>query len=450
MQVTEANADGLKRTIKVVVGAGELGQRYESRLGEIKDSVQLKGFRKGKVPVTHLKKVYGRSVMAEVLQEAVTETSRQVITDRNERPAFQPKIELAEEPGAIDRVIAGAGDLAYTMSFEILPKVALTDLSAIHLTRPVAEVTDEAIDKAIATLVERGKTFEPKDDHVAAEGDRLTVDFVGRIDGEAFEGGAAEGVNVVLGQSTFIPGFEDGLKGAKAGEERLVKASFPADYGAKHLAGKDAVFEAKVKEVAVARKPEVDDAFAKTMGADSLSDLRTKVADQIKKEYGQVSRGKLKRALLDALDKAHTFELPPTLVDNEFEGIWGQVTQSLKQAGKTLEDEGKSEDDAKAEYRKIAERRVRLGLVLAEIGESNTITVNDEELQRGIFAQARRYPGQERMVVDYYTKSPEALAELRAPIFEDKVVDFAIELVKVADKTVSRDELLKEDEDPEI
>ena len=447
MQVTEASAEGLKRTLKVVVAQGELTKRYESKLGELKDNVQLKGFRKGKVPVTHIKKMYGRSVMAEVVQDTVSETSRQAITDRNERPAIQPKLEFTEDKDEIERVISGASDLNYTMSFEILPKVALADLSSVHLTRPVTEVTDEAIDKGIDNLAERGKTFEPQADHAAGDGDQLTVDFIGKIDGEPFEGGKAEGVNVVLGQSNFIPGFEDGLKGAKAGEERIVKAKFPEDYGAKHLAGKDAEFEAKVIAVGVAKKPEINEDFAKSLGAESVADLRAKVGEQIKKEYDLISRSKLKRALLDALDKAHSFDLPQSLVDGEFEGIWAQVTQAMTQSGKTFEAEGKTEDSAKAEYRKIAERRVRLGLVLAEIGEKNTITVSEEDMQRGIMAQARRYPGQERLLLDYYRKNPEALAEVRAPIFEEKVVDFALELAKVADAKVSREDLLKEDDD---
>ena len=443
MQVTETSSEGLKRTLKIVVDAGELGEKFSTRLNTVKDQVLIKGFRRGKVPVEHLKKIYGRSIMAEVLQEAVNETSRQAVTDRKERPAFQPKIDLTEDKDEIERVFNGKGDLAYTMSFEVLPEIVPAEMKDIKLDRLTAEVTGEDIDKAVEQLVERSVSYEADAGRAAGEGDRLTIDFEGRVDGVAFEGGKGEGVNLVIGQGGFIQGFEDGLKGAKAGEQRLVKASFPAEYPVKELAGKEAVFETTVKEVAKPIRPEVNDEFAKTLGAETLTALREMVSEQIKREFEQISRQKIKRGLLDALDKAHTFPLPPTLVDGEFEGIWNQVTEGLKQRNRTFADEGKTEEAAREEYRKIAERRVRLGLLIGEIGDKNQIKVSEEELRRALIAEARRYPGQERMVYEYYEKNPDAFAQLRAPIFEDKVVDFLLELADVAPKTVSREELLK-------
>ena len=447
MQVTETQSDGLKRQLKVVVDANEIGARFAARLDELKDRVQLKGFRKGKVPVQHLKRVYGRSVMGEVLQQTIEEKSRAAISDRNERPAFQPQIELTEDQQEIEKVMSGQADLSFDMSFEVLPEISLMDFSELSLERPVADVDDKAVGEAISQLVERSVSYETAEGRAAEDSDRLTIDFVGKIDGEPFEGGAGEGVTIVIGQGGFIPGFEDGLKGAKAGEERTVTATFPAEYPEKTLAGKEATFDVKVKDVAVPKRPEVDDEFAKTLGAESLANLRELVTEQIKREYAQASRAKLKRVLLDELEKRHDFALPPSLVDREFEGIWNQVAEGLKQAGKSFEDEGKTEEQAKDEYRKIAERRVRLGLVLGEVGDKAEIQVSQEEMRRALVEQARRYPGQERMVYEFYEKNPNAIAELRAPIFEEKVVDHILEQAKPVDKKVDREELFKPESD---
>ncbi len=443
MQITETTNEGLKRTLKVVVGADELGRRFTERLGEIKDRVQLKGFRKGKVPVPHLKKVFGRQLMVEVLQETVKETSNKALADRNERPAMQPNVSLPEDQAEIERVLAGEADLAYSLTFEVLPKIEIADLSKLKLERLVADVEPDAIDKAVGELAERGTAWNPDAAHAAGSGDRLTVDFIGKIGEEAFEGGTAEDAQIVLGQGSFIPGFEEGLKGAKAGEQRTVAATFPADYPVEALAGKDATFAVTVKEVAVPVRPEIDDAFAKTFGAESLEALKQLVSAQIKREYDAASRLKLKRELLDQLDAVHSFELPPTLVDNEFESMWHQVNENLKQTGKTLADEGKTEEEVRADYRRIAERRVRLGLVIGEIAEGNEIKITQDEMRRALIEQARRFPGHEKAVYEYYEKTPGALAELRAPIFEDKVVDFVLEKVKPPEQKVSKDELFQ-------
>jgi trigger factor len=443
MQVTEASNDGLKRTLKVVVGTGELNDRFAARLDEVKDTVQLKGFRRGKVPVQHIRKVFGRSLMAEVVQQALEDSSRKALDERKERPAFQPRIELTEDKTEIENVMAGKNDLAFTMSFEVLPEIKLADFSGLKLEKLTADVGDEEVDKAIGELATRNMAYETVEGKAAEDGDQVMLDFTGRIDGEPFEGGAGTDVPLVLGRGGFIPGFEDGLKGVKAGEDRVVTATFPAEYPVATLAGKEAVFEVKAKSVGKPVAPQIDDAFAKGFGVDSLAALKDGVRAQIQREYDQISRTKLKRELLDALDKAHEFALPPTLVENEFQGIWKQLTDSLQQAGKTFADEGKSEEAMREEYRKIAERRVRLGLVIGEIGTQGKIEITQEELRNALFNQARRFPGQERMVYEYYEKNPAALTELRGPIFEDKVVDYIVEQAKPTDRKVSREELLK-------
>ena len=449
MQITETSSDGLKRQLRVVIGAGEISQRFQARIDEIKGTVQLKGFRKGMVPETHIKKMYGRSMMAEALQQMVDETTRQALTDRNERPAVTPKIELPKDEGEIERVFSGKSDLAYDMSFEVLPEIKGTDFSALKLTRLTTDVEDDAIAAAMATLADRNTRYEPEEGRVAVDADRLTIDFVGKMDGVAFDNGSGEDAPIVLGQNQFIPGFEDQLIGAKSGEDRVVNVTFPETYNVETLKGKPASFDVKIKEVAKPVKPEIDDEFAKTLGVESLAQMRELISAQIKREYDQASRQKLKRALLDELDKAHAFALPPSLVDAEFAGIWDQVTKSLEQSKRTFADEGKTEEQAREEYRKIAERRVRLGLLIGDIGDKNKIEVTQDELRAALMQQARRFAGQEKMVYDYFEKNPQAIAELRAPIFEDKVIDFILELAKPAEQKVSKDELMKPEDDDE-
>lgn len=446
MQVTETVSEGLKRELKVVIGASELDERLNNKLDELKGKVHLKGFRPGKVPTDHIKKVYGREAMAQVLQETVDESSMKALEGREERPAFRPAISFEQEETVLERAMAGGNDLEYTMVFEVLPKIELSDLKALEVEKPVAEVSDEEVDKALARLQEAYVTYEAKEGP-AADGDRITANFVGKIDGEPFEGGAAEGAHVVLGRHMFIPGFEEGLVGVKTGEERTITANFPEDYGAKHLAGKEAKFEVTVTEVAAPKQQELNDEFAKTLGIDSIAKLRDSARERIGKDYTGASRARAKRSLLDALDAAHKFDLPPSLVSNEFEAIWNEVTGHMTKDGKTFEDENTTEEKARAEYQAMAERRVRLGLVLSEIGQRNNITVSDEEVRRAIMQRASQYPGQERKVIEFYKNNPGALLELRAPIFEDKVVDFALELAKVTVKTVTAEELFRQDDD---
>ena len=442
MQVTETLVEGLKRELKVVIPQGELGKRFETRLDEVKDQVQLKGFRKGKVPLAHLKKLYGRSLMAEVLEQTLNETSQKAVADRKERPATRPDIQIPEDKDEVEGILSGKNDLAFTMKYEALPEIAITDLAALKLEQEVADVPAETIDKSLAELLENSTRYEVAE-KAAEDGDRLTIDFVGSIDGVEFEGGKGEGVELVLGKSRFIPGFAEPLVGVKAGEERKVTPRFPEDYPEKSLAGKEAVFAVTVKEVAKPVKPEANDEFAKTLGIESLDKLRELIKERIANEYASVSRNKIKRNILDALDKAHDFTLPQSLVDGEFEGLWRQVEAGLKQSGKTFADEGRTEDDVKAEYRKLAERRVRLGLVVGEIGAKNQLDVSQDELRGALMEQARRYPGQEKFVYEYYQKNPQAIMELRAPIFEDKVIDHILSLSKPSEKKVSVEELMK-------
>jgi trigger factor len=453
MQVTENSASGLKRELKVVIGQGELGERFQSRIDEVKDQVQLKGFRKGKVPVSHIKKLFGRSVMAEVVQQTIDETSRKAISDRNERPAHQPAIDFgANDKEEMEKVLAGQGDLAYTLSFEVLPDIAVTDLSALKLEKEVADVSDEAVEKALADLLQASIRYELEADRAAEIGDRLMVDYVGRVDGQEFEGGRAEHADLVLGEGTLIPGLAEGLVGAKADEERVVAAKFPDEYAVKDLAGKDAEFTVTVRSVARPIRPEADDEFAKTLGAQSLAQLKDMLRSRIAAEYAGVTYAKLKRQVMDALDKAHDFALPEALVANEFEVIWrryGAAPANTDGGAEATPDKSpeKSDEERRADVRKIAERRVRLGLVIGEIGEKQKIEVTQDELKRALIARARSFRGQERMVYEFYEKNPSAVMELKGPIFEDKVVDHVIEQAKPAERKVSVEELLKPVED---
>lgn len=446
MQVTETQAEGLKRAYRVVLPASELGAKADTRLIELKDRVQLKGFRPGKVPMAHLKRMYGKSVMAEVIEQAVTEANGKIVEENGLRLALQPRVELPQDEAEVRGVIEGGADLTYTVELEVLPKIELGNFKDISITRPVVEVTDAEVDETLNRLADANRPYEAKDG-AAAKGDRVTVDFVGSIDGVEFEGGKGEDIPVVLGSNSFIPGFEEQLEGISAGEQRTLKVTFPEAYAARELAGKDASFEVTAKTVEAPGAFTLDDEFAKSLGQESLEKLKEQVRARIVQEHSGVSRQKVKRALLDALDELHKFDVPPTLVSQEFDGVWSQVQQDLDAQKRTFADEGTTEDEARADYQKIAERRVRLGLVLAEIGERNNIQVTDDEVTRAVVERARQFPGQEQQVWDYYRRTPQALASVRAPLFEEKVVDFLLELANVTDQSVTRDELYKEDED---
>ena len=445
MQVTETISDGLKREFKVVVPAADLEAKANDRLVELKERVRINGFRPGKVPVAHLKRMYGRAAMAEAIEGAVREANAKIVTDRGFKLARDPAVKMPTEEGAFEQMIAGKSDLAYTVAIEILPAIELTDFNGIKLEKRVAEVTNEEVEEALNKLAEQNRPFGSKNG-TAAPGDRVKVSFSGTVDGKPFEGGMGEDIVVHLGSGTFIPGFEDQLVGVTAGDTRTVNVTFPQSYPVAHLAGKAAVFEVAANTVETPGTVTIDDAFAKSLGLDSLAKLKEMVKDRIAQEHAVISRQRLKRVLLDELDAVHKFALPPTMIEDEFANVWQTVIGELEAQKRTFADEGTTEEAAKVEYRAIAERRVRLGLVLAEIGERNNIKVTDEELTRAVVEQTRRLPGKEKEVWDHYRNNPEAVASLRAPIFEDKVVDFILELAQVIEKTVSREQLYKGDE----
>jgi trigger factor len=440
MQVTETLSEGLKREYTVLVSAEDLESRMASRLNEVGQNVQMPGFRPGKVPMPLLRKTYGRQVLGEVLEQTVNETTSKAISDNDLKPAMQPKIEITKfEEGA---------DLEFKLEVELLPDFEPVDFSTISLERPVVKVDDARVDERVEQIAKQFREFDDaKASHKAKEGDTVVIDFVGKIDGTEFDGGKGEDYSLELGSGTFIPGFEDQLVGAKTGEERTVKVAFPADYGAEELKGKDAEFDVTVKGVKVPKPVEIDDAMAEKLGLENLEALKTAVREQTEREFAQLSRGKLKRDLLDKLAESHDFEVPAGMLEMEFEQIWQQVQQDLERQGQSIADLDKSEDEAKQEYRDIAERRVRLGLLLSEVGRRNNLDVTQDEVNRAIAQQASQFPGQERQVFEFYQSNPEMQAQLQAPILEDKVIDFILELAKIEEKPISLDDLIKANEE---
>jgi trigger factor len=442
MQVNETLTEGLRRELKVTIPAAELDERLSDRLDQLKSRVRIKGFRPGKVPVAHLRRVYGKAAMAEIVESLVGETTRKTIADRGERAAMQPKIAMTEDEGEAKEVLEGRADLTFTLEYEVLPTFDLGDYKGLKIERPVAEVANEEVEERLRQIAEGNRPYQPVE-RAAEQGDRVSFSYEGKTDGEVFETNTTA---VVLGSSKFIPGFEDGLAGIKSGEQKTIAITFPEEYAAKHLAGKPATFDILVKEVAEPGEIKLDDEFAQRLGLESVDKLRETLKKQIEGEYGRATRQKVKRQMLDQLDTMHDFPLPQNLVEQEFENIWRQVMHDIEHHGRSFESEGTTEEAARKEYRAIAERRVRLGLVLSRVGEAAEVSVTDEELQAALFDQARRYRGQEKQVFDYYKKNPDALQTLRAPIFEEKVVDYILEFATVTEKTVSKDELLADDE----
>ena len=441
MEVTETLSEGLKREFKVVVPASELDTRLVARLEEIKGTAQIKGFRPGKVPVSHLRRLVGRQTMSEIVNDILREQANEILNQRGERPALQPHYDLTEDEKEAEKVLDGKADLEFSMSYEVLPKVELGDFKSISIERPVVQVPAEEVERNLVRLAQANATYSEKKGK-AAEGDRVTIDYVGKLGGEPFDGGADQDAQIILGSKQFIPGFEEQLVGVKAGDEKQLNITFPADYGAANLAGKDATFDVTVKEVASPDSTVADDALAQKLGLESIDKLRTAIEQQLDSQNGPLVRQRVKRQLLDALDKLHQFEPPPSMVEQELETVWQDVTADMAQSGKTFEDEGTTEEEQREYYRGIADRRVRLGLVLAEIGESNKIEVTDAELQRALADEVRRSPGREKEITEFYQSNPSAVSRLRAPLFEEKVVDFLLELVDVTDKPATREELI--------
>ncbi len=449
LQVQETKSEGLRREFKIAVPAKEIEARIGDRLGDIARTAHLPGFRPGKAPLAVLKKKYGEAVRGEVLERALNDTTRQAMADRGLRPATQPSVEV---------LAFGEGkDLEYTLALDVMPEIKPMDFSALSLERLVVPVDEDKVTETLKRIAESRKATKPAPaSHAAAKGDVVVVDFVGRVDGTEFPGGKADGYSLELGSGSFIPGFEDQLIGAKAGAEVAVKVAFPKDYGAAELAGKDAEFAVTVKDVQIAEAAAVDDVLAKAVGMTDLETLKSRIREEQGREHKELSRLRLKRTLLDALHEAHDFEVPDTLVENEFQAIWSQFEDQRKReaegkggdaVAQTEAEKSKTDDEHKEDFRAIAERRVRLGLLLAEIGRINNIQVAQDDINRALTQQAQRFPGQEQAVIEYFRKSPEAMQSLVGPILEEKVVDFIIELAKIKDKTVTLDALLKTDDD---
>ena len=437
MQVSETLSEGLKREYKVVVEAADMEAKVTNRLADMAKEAQMPGFRPGKVPVKILRRTYGRQILGEVLEQAVNEATTETLEKHEIKPAMQPKIEVVSfDEGA---------DLEYTIQVEVMPEFEPMDFATLSLERVVAEISDPEIDERVASLAQQFKEFtEGAEGQAAQDGDTVVIDFKGSIDGELFDGGTAEEHSLELGSNAFIPGFEEQIVGVKKGDETTVKVNFPEEYQADHLAGKEAEFAVTVREVKVPLPVAVDDALAEKLGLENLAALKDAVREQSEKEYAEVSRGRLKRKLLDTLAEHHTFEVPPSLVEGEFEQIWSQVEADLKREDKTIADLDKPEEEARAEYRDIAERRVRLGLLLSQVGNTNNLTVNQDEVNRAMADQAQRFPGQEQQIFEFYQSKPEMRAQLEAPIMEDKVVDFILEMANISESKVSVEELVRD------
>ncbi len=400
-----------------------------------------------------MKKVYGKSAMAEVMQDAINATVSDALTERSERAAAQPKVDLPEDQADLNKVLDGEADLNFEVSYEVLPAVALMDFKSMKLDRPVVETTDEDVEKELQRVFRQNRGYEPKpEEGVVAEGDNLGISFEGKIKGKSFEGGSSDHAHLVVGAGDFIPGFEEQLIGMKKGETKSIEITFPKDYGKEDLQGKKATFDVTILHIDAPQAGELNDEFAKRLGLDDVAALRAAVKDQMGTALQSMSRAAIKRQILDALDEGHKFDVPQQLVDAEFETIWQRVKHEVEDHGRSFEDEGTTEEEAREQYKKIAERRVRLGLVVAEIGNSNKVEVSEEEHQQALIAEVRRFPGQEQQVYDYYRKNPQALAGLRAPVFENKVVDFVAELATQTDKKMSREDLAKiiQDEGDEV
>ena len=451
-QIVEKNGEGLSRVYDVTIPANDLAQKLEAKIAEIAPTIQLKGFRPGKVPAAHVRRMYGKSLMNDIVQETLASTNEKLLNDNNLRAAGTPQVNSASD---YEQVLTGKIDLTYEFAVEVMPEIKLMDPTKIKLEKLVYAPADKDIEETITEVASMNRAYESRTGKSvkAKKDDQVIIDFVGRMDGETFEGGSAEDAPLVLGSGQFIPGFEDQLIGVKAGDELTVKVTFPADYGAERLKGKPAEFEVKVKDVKSPTDRAIDDELAKSLGMENLDKLKEAIRNNLTGQYEETSKFKLKRALLDVLDSSHSFDLPPRMVEGEFEGIWNQVLEDEAREGRSDEDKGKTEDQLKGEYRKIAERRVRLGLVLAEFGREKGVTVNDQELsqalQREAMNMARQYNMEPQQVFDLLVKDQNYMTQARAPIFEQKVVELLFGLASVKDKKVSKAELMKDDELPE-
>jgi trigger factor len=445
MQVTETLSEGLKRGFTIVVPAADIEQRRTARLTDLGRTLRLPGFRPGKVPLPVVRQRYGTAVTAEVLEESVNRATQQVLSERGLRPAVQPKVDLVSQ----DAGVGNAADLEFKVELELLPEITLPDFATIALTRFKAEVADETVDKALEEIGTRNRTYEDitsedLGDRGAAKGEVLVVDYIGRIEGEEFPGGSANDVPIEVGGDGFIPGFTDQIEGLKPGETRTIDVTFPDPYMAPNLAGKPAQFEIAAKKVQRVVPTPIDDALAQKLGVESADELRRTISRRIQSEYDQLARLRLKRELLDRLAELVTFAVPESMVTTEFEQIWQRLEADRKEGRIDEDDKEKDEATLRSEYQAIAERRVRLGLLLAEIGRVNNVTVSPDEMMRAMHTEASRYPGQEAGVMEFFRKNPRAADTLRGPIFEDKVIDFVLELAQTTEQVVTPEDLAKD------
>ncbi len=440
MDITQVAAEGLRREFRVTYGAEEIEREITRRLEEIGRKARIPGFRPGKVPLKLLRARFGASVLGEVLEKAVEEGTRRVVEEHELKPALRPKVEITSyEEGR---------DLEFRVDVEVLPEVPEVDLSAVELVRYVAEVPEETVRRAVENLAEARRRFEPVD-RPAEQGDQVVVSFTGTVDGEPFEGNRGEHVEVVLGSNTLLPGFEEGLVGKKAGDSFRIEVKVPEDHPREDLRGRTVVFEGTVEEVRAPQPVEIGDELAKSYGFENLAELEKAVRERFADEYRRRARERMKRQLLDWLAENVKFEVPQGMVDLEFQNIWRQFEEEMQRSGTTFEQLGRSREELEEDYRAIAERRVRLGLILSEIGRRNQITVSEQELQQAVLREAQRAPGREREVIEFFRRNPAALQQLQAPIFEDKVVDFVFELARVREEEVSPEELFREEDEEE-
>ncbi|WP_156851292.1 trigger factor [Bartonella refiksaydamii] len=445
MQVTETLNEGLKREIKIVVPARDLEKKLNERLDDTKGKIKLNGFRPGKVPAGYLRKMYGKSFMAEILNEIISDAPHSILADRNERSAMQPQIDINED----EQVLDGKADFVFSLKYEVLPKFEIKDFEHIEVTREIATIPEQEIDDQVKRVLSSTRSYSLKEG-LSEEGDRVTIDYLGKLGGEPFEGGTESDAQLILGSKQFVPGFDEQLVGVKAGDTKTISVKFPDNYNAAHLAGRDAEFDITVKAISKPDELKIDDEAAQKVGLESLDRLREVVRGQIESQYGLMTRQKIKRQILDALDADYNFEIPEGLLEIEFNNIWAQVNDDLKKAGRSFEDEGVTEELAREEYRVLARRRVRLGLVLSEIGMKVGVKVGEDELKAAVFDQVRQYPGQEKEIMDFFRKTPEAVANLRAPIFEEKVIDHLLAKIKITDKEVTVEELMKEYDETDL
>ncbi|MGI3210547.1 trigger factor [Roseovarius tibetensis] len=435
MQVTETLNEGLKREYKLVLSAQDLDDKVTEKLKEAQPEVELKGFRKGKVPLPLLKKQFGQRVLGEAMQESVDEAMKTHFEEQGVRPAAEPNVKMANDDWK------EGDDVEIDLSYEALPDIPDVDLGSLKLERLVVKPDETAVDEALKSLADNAKDFEDKDDTAPAEdGDQVVIDFVGRVDGEAFEGGSAEDYPLTLGSDSFIPGFEEQLVGVKVGDEKAVTVNFPDEYQAAHLAGKEAVFDCTVKAVKAPKAAEVDDDLAQKYGAEDLEALKTQIRERLEQEYAGAARAILKRHVLDQLDEKVSFDLPPSMVETEAKQIAHQIWHD---ENPDVEGHDHPEIEPTEEHQKLAERRVRLGLLLADLGQKAEVEVTDAEMTQAVMNQARQYPGQEREFFEFVQKNPQMSQQLRAPIFEDKVIDYVVELADVTEAEVTKEELEK-------